>query len=466
MRRIISILLCFVLLFLALTACQSEIGEARTAANAEASDGADTVKVVRIKKDLAQYGKLTKSHMELVDVSADVVTDNLVTDINDVLGYFAKKDLHEGDYLYSSYISKTQLSSGSRDMLRQDILESKESFVVVSDYIKPNTGEDVYSHIQNLINKNPGRTLYFTDGEYLISASLITKSEGPKSTTFFFSDNAVLKAAPNWREQNGHRALICLGQVLSEDPIKHVNDSTSNGSYFGVFGGILDGSDLAQGISIDSSRESVIYGTCIKNTTTGIVIKHGANGGPSDADVENVEIIGSGLKNSKGIAIYGTDNTITNVKIVDMENGVYSVAPGNAFRSVDVYFSENYKNYQDSVGFHQAESVDFFWDCYVENAAVAYKLSNGHGYILDSLSAAWTYQASTQTAFYFTSEFNSRLTQPRVDFFNGNTRNTFIKAGSGGGKIDTPILNTEYESNGKYKDYLTKNGVIDLSKIN
>ncbi len=466
MKRIISILLCCVLLLLALTACQSEIGENGQATESEGDTlNAETVKAVKLKKDVKKFQKLTKSHMELVDVNAEFVSEKVITDMDEALGFYAKRDLYVGDYLYQSHISETPIIESSKDAFRQDVIESTESFVIVSDFVKPNSGADVAGALQSLINKNPGRTLYFDDGEYLISSSLITKSEGPKSTTFFFSDNAVLKAAPNWHDSNTHKALICLGQLKSDGT--HVNDSSSNGSYFGVFGGILDGSNLAQGISIDSSRESVIYGTCIKNSTTGIVIKHGANGGPSDADIENVDIIGNGLEDSKGIAIYGTDNTITNVKIHDMQIGVYATAPGNAFRSVDIYFSENYANYKDTVGFHQAEYVDFFYDCYVENAAIAYKFSSGHGYILDSVGAGWTYAASKQTVFYFTQEFNSYISNCRVDFHEGTGIREFINLSSspGKGKIDVPIFDTTLETSKKYEKLLTSRGVIDLSKI-
>ncbi len=466
MKRIIAILLCCILLLASLTACQGEIGAGeQTSDESSTAESTEAVKVIKVKRGIKKYEQLKKSDIELVEINADFYTDALITDFNEAVAYYAKRDLYVGDYLYKNQISKSQIIEGAIESLRQEIIASKESFVVVSDFVKPNSGEDVQGALQSLINENPGRTLYFNDGEYLISSSLVTKSEGPKSTTFFFSDNAVLKAAPNWIGGTNHSALICLGTLKADGT--HVNDSTSNGSYFGVFGGILDGSNKAQGISIDSSRESVIYGTCIKNPTTGIVIKHGANGGPSDADIENVDIIGCGLEDSKGIAIYGTDNTITNVKIYDMENGVYAIAPGNAFRSVDVYFSEGYANYRDTIGFYQSQYVDFFYDCYVQNAATAYKFSDGNGYILDSVGAGWTYAAEKQTVFFFTNEFNSYISNCRVDFHEGTaTRELINLSGTPGkGRIDAPIFDTTLENTKKYEKLLTSRGVIDLSKI-
>ncbi len=464
MKKVISSLLLCILLLLSFTSCMSEIGGVQSDVPEDGSQAGETVQIVRMKKDAKKFQKMTREYVELVEVSSENLPDNVVTDIEKFSVYYAKTDLYAGDYVYKEQISKEIPVESSAEMLRQKIATSKESFVVVSDYIKPNTGEDVQVHLQGLINKNPGKTIYFPDGEYVISSSLVTKSEGKYSTTFFFSDNAVLRAADNWHEKDGNVAMICLGKLNSDGT--HVNDATSNGSYFGVFGGTFECNNMAEGISIDSSRESVIYGSCIKDATVGIRIKYGANGGPSDADIENVEIIGNGLSGATGIKIFATDNTISNVKIYDMETGVYAEDPGNTFRSVDIYFSENYEKYNRTIGFHQANSVDFFYDCYVENASTAFRLSEGHGYILDSVSAAWTYAAPSQTAFYFTNNFDSRMTLCRVEFFEGGKKNTFIKvAGSGSGRIDSPIFNTALETDGTYKSYLINGNVIDLSKV-
>ncbi len=460
MKRIISILLCVAFLLLSLTACKSEIdgGSNENKASDELSD--QTVQVVRLRQDVKKGERLTRKHVELAEISASVVSDEFVTDINKAISRYAKYDLCDGDYIYASQISKDVVSKYSSDMFRQEIAESQEDFIVVSDYLKPNTGEDVYSYLQNIIDSNPGRTIYFPDGEYVISSSLVTSSAGAKSTTFFLSDNAVLKASDDWKKSGN--ALIHIGKLTSGG---HVNDSSSNGSYFGVIGGVLDGNGLSRGISIDSSRESFIYGVQIKNTTTGIIINKGANNGSADADIENVDIIGNGLKNSVGIAICGMDNTVTNVKIYDMQTGVYAEMPGNAFRNIDIYFSEDYENYEDTVGFHQSAHADFLFDCYVENAAVAYKLSGGYAYILDSLGAGWTYAAPTQTAFDMSNGFYSYMSNCNIAFYDGSTKNTFIKGTSGDGRIDMPILNTQYENNGSYKKFLTDRGVIDLSLI-
>ena len=42
-------------------------------------------------------------------------------------------------------------------------------YVIVSDYVTPSSGEDVSEALQQLIDANPNRTIYFPDGEYIIS---------------------------------------------------------------------------------------------------------------------------------------------------------------------------------------------------------------------------------------------------------------------------------------------------------
>ena len=85
---------------------------------------------------------------------------------------------------------------------------AKDAFLLVSDYVKPNTGEDVSDALQELILNNPKRVLFFPDGEYIISRPLQTTSEPAQSTSFYFSSGAVLKAADDWKKEDMKNALI------------------------------------------------------------------------------------------------------------------------------------------------------------------------------------------------------------------------------------------------------------------
>ena len=38
-------------------------------------------------------------------------------------------------------------------------------YVIITDYVKANTGEDLADALQNIIDSNPRKTIYFPDGE-------------------------------------------------------------------------------------------------------------------------------------------------------------------------------------------------------------------------------------------------------------------------------------------------------------
>ncbi len=91
----------------------------------------------------------------------------------------------------------------------------------------------------------------------------------------------------------------------------------------------MDGNGRANGISIDSGRETSIRYVSIQNTVIGLYIKHGANGGSLDADIFNVNIDGAAQPNCIGALIEGFDNTLTNMRIVGVQVGVRLKSGGN-----------------------------------------------------------------------------------------------------------------------------------------
>ncbi|MCI8387698.1 MAG: hypothetical protein HFE63_04450, partial [Clostridiales bacterium] len=185
--------------------------------------------------------------------------------------------------------------------------------IIISDYILPNSGIDAADTIQQIIDSNPNRTIYFPDGEYLLSKPILTPADPKKSVSLQLSSYAVIKAAENW---NDSEALIRLGASHT------ANDIRTNGSNYSLSGGIIDGNGVANGVSIDGGRETVIRDVSIKHTKIGVHIKFGANSGSSDADIYGVNIIGDGAPDSIGVLIEGFDNTLTNMRIADVHTGV------------------------------------------------------------------------------------------------------------------------------------------------
>ena len=84
----------------------------------------------------------------------------------------------------------------------------EKGYLIVTDYVPANTGKDVSDALQKLILDNPNRTIYFPDGEYLLSKPLDTPANPVHSVSLELSAYAVIKATDDW---SADEALIRLG---------------------------------------------------------------------------------------------------------------------------------------------------------------------------------------------------------------------------------------------------------------
>ena len=111
--------------------------------------------------------------------------------------------------------------------------------VVVTDFLKANTGEDLSDIIQEVIIKNPNRVIFFPDGEYCLAKPILTSANPKKSVCLHLSNYAVIKAI---NSRDSDEALIRLGAL---EPYNNVE---INGSNYYLSGGIIDGNNVANGV--------------------------------------------------------------------------------------------------------------------------------------------------------------------------------------------------------------------------
>ena len=242
--------------------------------------------------------------------------------------------------------------------------------IIATDYVTADGSVDVADALQQLIDDNPNRTIYFPDGTYLLSHSLLTPADPTKAVHLVLANFAIVKAADNWPEEGG--ALIRLG---GEHPY---NSITLNGSNYGIEGGIFDGSGKADGISIDSGRETRINHVSIKHVRIGIHIKRGANNGSSDADIVDVNIVGNDEPGSIGVLIEGWDNTFTNMRIASVHVGVWCKTAGNVLRNIHpLYIFAEGQEYASSCGFIVEQGDNWLDYCYSDQFATGFKLGRG-----------------------------------------------------------------------------------------
>ncbi|HBF14142.1 MAG TPA: hypothetical protein DDW30_00375 [Clostridiales bacterium] len=310
----------------------------------------------------------------------------------------------------------------------QNQTEAKQKgYVVVTDTVKADGSTDVTKALQDLIDANPNRTLFFPDGTYLISSPLKTPADPMYAVSLLLSDFAVIKASPKWFSSN---AMICLGGKLPAN-------SSAAGSNYSLIGGVIDGSGIASAVSIDSGRETRIQNIAIKNALIGIHIKYGANNGSSDADISNVSIIGNGTALSTGILVEGYDNTITNVRIGNVQVGVRLKSGANMLRNIHPLFYSSYSNYETSYGFWDETGTNWYDFCYSDHFRVGFKLAknvhstftNCYVFWYDDNGAGKDYVA---TAFEADGRFDSTVDGFKAGF-RDDRESCVLKVGENGG---------------------------------
>lgn len=342
--------------------------------------------------------------------------------------------------------------SGSYNDWVRDISDTA-GFVIITDYLTPNTSSDLSDAIQSVIDENPNKTIYFPDGEYVISKPILTPADPLKSVSLELSNYATLKASSDWSSEE---AMIRLGASHQK------NDIYTNGSNYYLSGGIIDGSGKAKGISIDGGRETRIENVSIKNTLIGLHIKHGANSGSSDADISNVNIVGCASTDSIGVLVDGYDNTLSNMRIARVQVGVMLNAQGNFLRNIHpLYISDNQlnaDNYKDSVGFWDKAGGNWFDICYSDQFSTGFRMKDKSNSIYDKCFCFWYAVHGTQTGFRADGQFSGIIKNGKVVFHGDSPTeaNAYIsvKDSGGTGIIENPIFNESKSYDKAYSDYL------------
>lgn len=297
---------------------------------------------------------------------------------------------------------------GRRD--RHKTAQGISEYLNVADYgIRGDGKTDVTDTLQRLILSSPNRTLFFPDGTYLLSHPLMTPADPRRSVSLRLSDFAVLKASGKWKIGE---AVVRLGAVYK------ANNINLNGSNYGFYGGIIDGSGMADGISIDGGRETKISNVSVKHTRIGIHIMHGANSGSSDADVSDVNIVGTSDSNAVGVLVEGYDNTFTNMRIASVHIGVWIKSGGNSLRNIHpLYIFSPSQVYDTSCGFLVEASNNWFSFCYSDQFATGFRLRHSVSVNLTDCFCFWyTGKVLSQTAIECEGKYNTICSGLRTGF--------------------------------------------------
>ncbi len=283
--------------------------------------------------------------------------------------------------------------------------------------------------IQRLIDANPNREIFFPDGTYLLDKPVCTPAHPSKSVALCLSTYARFKATPGWTNVE---AMVRLGAIHP------ANNIWLPGSWYWLKGGIIDGSGVAKGVSIDGGRETLVADVSMKGVLVGLHIKRGANNGSSDADIRNVNIVGNNATNSIGVLVDGYDNTLANMRIYAVAKGVVVNSGGNSLRDIHPLLAM--KNDRDffarSIGFEINSGHNWMDYCYSDQFATGFKFGKNGGGVLDKCFCFWYSSKPWMRHVGFSSigKFNAKVLYPTVVFRNSGATNCLIEVGEPYGK--------------------------------
>jgi len=413
--RLMSMLLIVIMLLITASCTSEKTDDEEQEAESEniVEEEPKTIEVPIFTMDIEFGKKITTDKVTTKTISAEGIASTMITSVDEVVGMYATAKLYKGDFAYKGKLTSKR-PTDALDV--SEVEKTRNKYVDVSQFIKPNSGLDVYEALQKLIDTNTNRTLYFPDGEYIISQPLKTSAAAFTSTAFYLSDHAVIKASDDWR--GGNSALIRLGAAKEE------NNITTVGSNYHFIGGILDGNGKARGISLDSGRESLVSKVKIINATVGIYVPDGVNNHSSDMDIEDIDIVGCGGQ-SKGIVSVGLDNNFTDIRISNVKIGVEN-SGGNFFRGVSVRLAEGI-SYEGSVAFVNS-GTSWYYSCSSENMQTGFSFKGRNSTpIVKDFSIRWTEAKGSQIAFESTDSFGAVCSNGIIDFFDDTTENFILK---------------------------------------
>ena len=314
---------------------------------------------------------------------------------------------------------------------------NNKGYIVVTDYIT--TNGDVSDIIQKIIDDNPNRTIYFPDGVYIISKPIVTPAHPKKSVALELSNFAIIKAAEGWSHDE---AMIRLG---GKDA---ANDISTPGSNYYLDGGVIDGSGVAKGVSIDGGRETVVRNTSIKNVVLGLHVKRGANSGSSDCDISGVNIVGINTPESVGVLVEGYDNTFTNMRIGGVCTGFVIRSQANSLRNIHPLFYGANSDYHTSCGFLDEAGCNWYDFCYSDEFTVAFRTTK-YGSRYNNCFAFWYSKRSEKhTIFKADGKFDSDVMNMHAGHrkYNAAAKNIILEVGEDGGKGKFFNLHVDDES--------------------
>ena len=250
-RRLVAMLLCLCMAvsLVALTACNTEEPAGETEAPVT------LVEVVRVKKAVKAGEIIPEDALELVSLRVQDVPFNPVKVIADAAGKYAVIDLYVGDYVTPAKLSAEK----PNEDVDYGNAEIEIEYTLITQYASLVNGNDYTAAIKKAIEENPNATIYFPDGTYEISDTIVIPEDPAKSVSLRLSNYATIKAA-NWSDKT--KPMIRMGVYADGADKETVGDDDKDARNVYIMGGVIDASGIASGVTIEGSEDITLSNFC------------------------------------------------------------------------------------------------------------------------------------------------------------------------------------------------------------
>lgn len=235
--------------------------------------------------------------------------------------------------------------------------------------------------IQAAINNNKGKSIFFPFGTYIISSTITTSSSEDEKTTLLLG-RSTLRASNSFSSETG-RYMISLGET--GDTYVY---ATSKNNNTGIFGGTIDGNNVAWGGIKNKVGLSIIQDVTVCGCTDeGLRIdKPSESQVSSDIYLLRVYLVGTNKANTIGLRVEGYDNRITELRTIGFPIGVQINGGGNFLHKVHPLGHFNDGTTTD-VGFNLTGTDTHLLDCYSDGFTTAIQITGGARQIIDNFYA-------------------------------------------------------------------------------
>ena len=416
-KRVLLLVLCMTLALGVLSSCNAPADDT---ADDGAGDGVEYVQVLRVIDDIKYGGKFTNDKLETVTVRADAVPEGAVSDVAELRNKYAASQITVGDYITpAKLLDKKPVDAVDEDEddIDEELSYEELGYVVVTAEARKDSDETYSQLINRLIAENPGRTIYIPDGDYMLSEPIVIPADPEKSVSLRLANQATLRADPKWPDRK--LAMVRVGVTEQEEgaePMTMEEVEMMNYRSIHIIGGCIYGGGYASAISVEGSKDTYIYNVSIKSAVLGIHIKQGPNElGATWVNVDNVNVTGSNTKDSVGVLVEGSYNTIANMRIASVMYGTQATETGerNIFRNLHPLIPPSLGN--DSIGFYDMSDGNNYDICYNDQGATGFVMhENTRSVYNGGFSYWWSPDQGYHVGFRSIGKFNSLIVSTKV----------------------------------------------------